>query len=272
MRVVLLLTSRCCSSRPGSTTRREQNEHRLALVASEVALRGVGVSCPRLLDAPRRDHAERGLGRLRRARPPSDETNLSAATCSSLERVWRGEQRSFLCLLRDGCAGRRAAAVSGIVTLAHESWHLRGIVNEARTQCYAVQTTEAVARRLGVPPADARAIAARVATDDFRAGLSTTRPSVGQAPTTFGQTRLRGLLSRDGCRESRAWAGSFGAQDQDVAVYCKADFSDPLTDGGQAVQVPERQLAHPDHGRGINHLAALDEDARGARHPAGARR
>ena len=35
-------------------------------------------------------------------------------------------------------------AVSGIVTLAHESWHLRGIVDEARTQV-AVQTTEAVA-------------------------------------------------------------------------------------------------------------------------------
>jgi hypothetical protein len=71
--------------------------------------------------------------------------------------------------LTGGCDGRTLDAVSGLVTLAHESWHLRGIVNEARTQCYAVQTTEAVARSLGVTAADAHAIALRVAADDWRA-------------------------------------------------------------------------------------------------------
>jgi hypothetical protein len=60
-------------------------------------------------------------------------------------------------------------AVHGIVTLAHESWHLRGIVDEARTQCYAVQTTEHVALRLGVPSAEAHLIALRVAADDAAA-------------------------------------------------------------------------------------------------------
>ena len=53
-----------------------------------------------------------------------------------------------------------------IAVLAHESWHLRGVVDEARTQCYAVQSVEAVARGLGVPSADARLLAARVALDD----------------------------------------------------------------------------------------------------------
>jgi hypothetical protein len=149
--------------------RREQNESRLALVASEIALRDVGVSCPgfwtRLVEVTPNagwvDFDEHGR--------PSDETSLSAATCSALEQVWRGDVRSFACLHAGGCDRDTLGAASGIVTLAHESWHLRGIVDEARTQCYAVQSTEAVAVALGVPPADAHALAIRVALDDARA-------------------------------------------------------------------------------------------------------
>ena len=100
---------------------------------------------------------------------PSDKANLSASTCSSLERIWRGKQGSFACVLIGGCDRATLDAVGGVVTLAHESWHLRGIVSEARAQCYAVQTAEIVARRLGVPTRDARAIAVRVAVDDWRA-------------------------------------------------------------------------------------------------------
>ena len=75
-------------------------------------------------------------------------------------------QTSFGCLIGGGCSADTLRAVFGIVTLAHESWHLRGITSEALTQCYAVQTTERVARELGVPPGDARLIALRVAADD----------------------------------------------------------------------------------------------------------
>lgn len=150
-------------------TRREENENRLALVASQVALRDVEVSCPgfwaRLVEITPNagwvDFDERGR--------PGDEATLSAATCRALERVWRGEQQSFSCLVAGGCDADTLAAVSGIVTLAHESWHLRGVVDEARTQCYAVQTTEAVARGLGVAAPDAGILAARVAFDDIRA-------------------------------------------------------------------------------------------------------
>lgn len=72
-------------------------------------------------------------------------------------------------MIGGGCDQDTVRAVYGIVTLAHESWHLRGIVVEAQTQCYAVQTTEEVALRLGVPPEDARLIALRVAADDAAA-------------------------------------------------------------------------------------------------------
>lgn len=146
--------------------RRAENENRLALVASEIALREVDVSCPgfwtRLVEVTPNagwvDFDEHGR--------PSGEASLSAATCRSLERVWRGKQGTFGCLLAGGCDRETLAAVSGIVTLAHESWHLRGIVDEARTQCYAVQTTQDVALALGIAPHDAQLIAARVALDD----------------------------------------------------------------------------------------------------------
>ena len=126
--------------------RREENENRLALVASEVALRDVDVSCPgfwtRLVEITPNagwvDFDEHGR--------PGDETSLSATTCRGLERVWRRDQTSFACLIGGGCDEDTLRAVYGIVTLAHESWHLRGVVDEARTQCYAVQTTERVAR------------------------------------------------------------------------------------------------------------------------------
>ena len=149
--------------------RREENENRLALVASEVALRDVEVSCPgfwtRLVEITPNagwvDFDEHGR--------PSDETSLSATTCRGLERVWRRDQRSFTCLIGGGCDQDTLRAVHGIVTLAHESWHLRGIVNEAQTQCYAVQTVEPVARGLGVAREEAHLIALRVAADDAAA-------------------------------------------------------------------------------------------------------
>lgn len=147
-------------------TRREENENRLALVASEVALREVEVSCPGFWTRLVEITPNAGWVDFDAHGRPSDRTSLSASTCSSLERVWRARQGSFGCALGGGCDGETLKAMHGIVTLAHESWHLRGIRDEARTQCYAVQTTEQVARSLGVPELEARMIALRVAADD----------------------------------------------------------------------------------------------------------
>lgn len=166
MRVAVLLLVPLLLFSAWQYTRREENESRLALVASAVALRDVEVSCPgfwtRLVEITPNagwvDFDEHGR--------PADETSLSASTCGSLERVWRGKQDSFACLLTGGCDRKTLEAVSGVVTLAHESWHLRGILDEARTQCYAVQTVERVARGLGIEAVDARTLAARVAADD----------------------------------------------------------------------------------------------------------
>jgi hypothetical protein len=149
--------------------RREQNERRLALVAAEVAQREVGVACPgffaRLIEITPNsgwvDFDEKGR--------PADHTHLSAATCRSLERIWRADEPPSFDCLRDMCGPETLQLVAGIVTLAHESWHLRGVVNEAQTQCYAIQTAELVALRLGVVPDDAATIAEFAAAGDSRA-------------------------------------------------------------------------------------------------------
>ena len=166
MRIALVLLLPIVVFSGWQYARREQNESRLALAASAVALRDVDVSCPGFWTRLVEITPNSGWVAFDEHGRPSDEANLSAATCDSLERVWRGKQRSFRCLIVGRCDDGTLAAVSGIVTLAHESWHLRGIAEEARTQCYAVQSVEVVAERLGVTDVDARAIAVRVAYDN----------------------------------------------------------------------------------------------------------
>ena len=151
--------------------RREQTERGVALVASEVAQREVDVSCPgfwtRLVEITPNagwvDFDENGR--------PDDTARLSARTCRSLDRLRREGPPEVDCLLdgRLACAGSTLEVVEGLVVLAHESWHLRGVLNEAQTQCSAVQTVEAVARSFRFAARDAELVAAHVALDDARA-------------------------------------------------------------------------------------------------------
>jgi len=146
--------------------RREQNERRLALVATEVAQRQVDVDCPGFLARLVEITPNAGWVDFDANGRPADNTHLSAATCASLERVWRAEEPHEFSCLRTICREETYDLVAGIITLAHESWHLRGVTNEAQTQCYAVQSSELVALRLGVRPIGARAIADFVAARD----------------------------------------------------------------------------------------------------------
>ncbi|HEX4930998.1 MAG TPA: hypothetical protein VFV62_09830 [Gaiellaceae bacterium] len=171
MRFLLVLTIPIMLFSAWQFVRREENENRLALVASEVALRDVDVSCPGFWTRLVEITPNAGWVDFDAHGKPGNKTSLSATTCRGLERVWRRDQKSFSCLLGGKCDENTVRAVYGIVTLAHESWHLHGVVNEAQTQCYAIQTTERVALRLGVPPADAHLIALRVAIDDAAAPI-----------------------------------------------------------------------------------------------------
>jgi hypothetical protein len=166
MRVLLILLIPVMLFSAWEFTRRAENENRLALVASAVASRNVEVSCPGFWTRLVEITPNAGWVNFDAHGKPGNKASLSASTCHGLERVWRGKEHSFACLLGGSCNEDTERAVYGIVTLAHESWHLRGITDEALTQCYAIQTVEQVALRLGVSPQNASLIALRVALDD----------------------------------------------------------------------------------------------------------
>jgi hypothetical protein len=86
---------------------------------------------------------------------PGREALLAPPVCSTLRELWKGRRPSLACTeLGHGQCGpavlRLAWAASA---LAHESYHLRGVRNEAAAECYGLQSTALVAERLGAPAA-----------------------------------------------------------------------------------------------------------------------
>ena len=149
--------------------RRHQNEGRLAYVATELAQREVGVSCPGFFARLVEITPYGGWVHFDEHGRPGNETFLSASTCRNLERLWRSDDPSFACLASRSCSPETLALVDGMVTLAHESWHLRGVTHEGQTQCYAVQSIERTALLFGISPIESRLVAQWVAASDAAA-------------------------------------------------------------------------------------------------------
>lgn len=131
------------------------NEKRLARVASEVARRPVGISCPGLFTRLVEITPNSGWVDFDADGRPAAKAWLNAETCSRLERFHGSEID--------------VPTAKALLVLAHESFHVAGVKSEAQTQCYAVQAVEFVARRLGATPEEARATArwAAVASPSF---------------------------------------------------------------------------------------------------------
>jgi hypothetical protein len=123
------------------TTRADRvgNERRLSAIASEIAGRSVHVHCPgplgRVLG---KDSTVEGFVRFDADGRPAAETRL---------------QPTILC----GPRGTELAMAVDVLT--HESFHLQGIQDEARTECDALQTMAETAVRLGATPAQGAALA-----------------------------------------------------------------------------------------------------------------
>jgi len=74
--------------------------------------------------------------------------------------------RSLYRIAFEKAVGGRDDAAFAITVLAHEATHLRGIRNEAQTECYALQEGVKLGRRLGLDAGTARALmAAQLARD-----------------------------------------------------------------------------------------------------------
>jgi hypothetical protein len=141
---------------------RAENEERLGEVATAIAQRTVGVRCPgfwrRLVEVG----SDAGRVHFDVAGRPSDEAELSARTCDRLDDLADAETKpGFACLVPDdrACDRKVVETARALSTLAHESYHLAGVRDEAAAECYGIQSVDFVARRFGVAAAEARAVA-----------------------------------------------------------------------------------------------------------------
>jgi hypothetical protein len=131
---------------------RIREQDRLAVVASSIVGHKVGVGCPSFFAKLVNVSGEAGhVGFDERGRP-ADHTDLSPDTCDALRRV---DRIGLSCLDSGTCGDQQFRVGWAIHTLAHESFHLRGVAQESVAECYAMQTTADAALRLGLTPARA---------------------------------------------------------------------------------------------------------------------
>jgi hypothetical protein len=92
---------------------------------------------------------------------PGREALLAPQVCGTLERLWKRGGPSLACTrIGGGQCGKEVVALAWAMSaLAHESYHLRGVRDEAAAECYGLQSTAFTARALGAPPAYATRLA-----------------------------------------------------------------------------------------------------------------
>jgi hypothetical protein len=127
---------------------RIKEQGRLAEVASSLVGHRVGVHCPSLFKKLVSVNGEAGTVRFDDNGRPASYTDLSPETCDALRNLGGVD---WSCLATASCGYKQFQVAWALHTLAHESFHLRGISEEAVTECYAMQTTAAVAVALGIP-------------------------------------------------------------------------------------------------------------------------
>jgi hypothetical protein len=139
---------------------KQQDEERLAKIAGVIAGRDVGIACPGTLATLTEVSAHDGSVAFTPDGRPTDEAELSSRTCSRLRAFLSGEIAGLDCLASGAtCSKAVEDAAVAVNVLSHEAWHLAGERNESVAQCYALQSNEETAFRLGATPAEARAIA-----------------------------------------------------------------------------------------------------------------
>ncbi len=138
------------------------NQERLAGIASQIAGRDVDVRCPGPIGRALGQDTLEGSVRFGADGTPADDTKLRQTSCAELDALAEGRRgKELACTERAGilCGrhGRELAMAVDVIT--HEAWHLRGIQDEARTECNSLQTMAGTAQALGATPAQAAALA-----------------------------------------------------------------------------------------------------------------
>ena len=133
-------------------------ERRLGDVATLVARRPVQVRCEDFSDGKTLE--PKGVVEFNH-RGPADFARIRPDVCTRLLQFIRSPGGAAACVASRSCQDSSVFwSAQALTVLAHESVHLRGVRNEAVTQCYAMQDVPRLARALGASPEDGRALAA----------------------------------------------------------------------------------------------------------------
>ena len=138
------------------------NERRLTAIASQIAGRDVKAGCPGPLGRALGQSTLEGSVRFSADGRPAGDTRLSATSCAELDALAEGRrEQEVACTERAGilCGRRGSELAMAVDVLTHESFHLRGIQDEAQTECLSLQAMAATAQRLGATPAQGAALA-----------------------------------------------------------------------------------------------------------------
>ena len=127
--------------------RAQAAEQRLSAVASAIAERPVSVRCEGFFGELVDIGPHLGTVRFDAQGNPGDRTDLVGEACRDLKAYLGGDREP------------RTDTATAVHVLAHEAVHLRGVRNEAVTECTSVQLTAETARRLGASREEAQALA-----------------------------------------------------------------------------------------------------------------
>jgi hypothetical protein len=137
------------------------NESRLSAIATAIAGRDVHVRCPGVTGRVLSWDTVEGSVRFDETGRPVDETRLRAFACAELDALAEGRRAAALSCAAAACDAAANDVALAVDVLAHESFHLAGVIDEAETECRAVQTLVWTAQQLGATPEQGRALARR---------------------------------------------------------------------------------------------------------------
>jgi hypothetical protein len=138
------------------------NEQRLGAIATRIAGRPVAVHCPGPLGRLIGWDIVEGSVRFDPDGTPHDETKLRKTSCAELDALAEGRRTQELACTeraRIVCGRHGRATAMAVDVLAHESWHLRGVMDEGETECRSLQTMAWTAQQLGATAAQGAALA-----------------------------------------------------------------------------------------------------------------
>jgi hypothetical protein len=141
---------------------RKGNERRLSVIASQIAGRRVEVHCPGPIGRVLGWDIVEGSVRFDADGTPHDETKIRKQSCAELDELAEGGRANELaCIERTAipCGERGQETIMAVDVLAHESWHLHGIMDEGETECRSLQTMAWTAQQLGATAEQGHAMA-----------------------------------------------------------------------------------------------------------------